>query len=130
MARERMGQHFLGDAAWRKRILETLPRGTNDVWVEIGAGHGEMTQLLTAPGRRVIAIEADPRLAESLRGKISSRPQDWQGVEIVQGDALSIDLEELAGERFRVYGNLPYYITSPILHHLLNSPAGSTQSTS
>jgi len=120
MARQRMGQHFLSDSAWRKRILETLPRGASDVWVEIGAGHGEMTQLLAAPGRRVIAIEADARLAESLRHKTLARPSDWPGVEVLTGNVLSVDFATIVSGRFRIYGNLPYYITSPILHHLFD----------
>jgi len=123
MTRQRMGQHFLGDSAWRDRILETLPRAGDDVWIEIGAGHGEMTQLLAARGRRVIALEADARLAEGLRSKTLSRPEEWPGVEVIAGDALSLDLAKLAGGRFRVYGNLPYYITSPILHHLFGCAA-------
>jgi 16S rRNA (adenine1518-N6/adenine1519-N6)-dimethyltransferase len=118
MARQRMGQHFLASLAWRQRILETLPRGATETWIEIGAGHGEMTQLLAAPGRRVIAIEADPRLAENLKDRVRSDPEKWPGVEVVAGDVLKIDLGALAGGKLRVYGNLPYYITSPILHHL------------
>jgi 16S rRNA (adenine1518-N6/adenine1519-N6)-dimethyltransferase len=113
-----MGQHFLADSQWRKRIIDTLPRGENDTWIEIGAGHGEMTRLLAAPGRRVIAIEADERLANSLRGAALARPSEWPGVEVVSGDVLTLDLAKLAGGEFRVYGSLPYYITSPILHHL------------
>ena len=118
MARQRMGQHFLGDPAWRKRIYETLPRNPGEVWVEIGAGHGEMTQLLAGDGRRVIAIEADKRLAEGLRRKVDGHADDWPGIEVVHGDVLALDLAALAGSKFRVYGNLPYYITSPILHRL------------
>jgi 16S rRNA (adenine1518-N6/adenine1519-N6)-dimethyltransferase len=114
MARQRLGQHFLGDSGWRKRIFETLPRDAAETWVEIGAGHGEMTELLAADGRRVIAIETDPPLARRLR----ERARDWPGVEIVEGDVLSLDVGRLGGARFRIYGNLPYYITSPILHRL------------
>jgi 16S rRNA (adenine1518-N6/adenine1519-N6)-dimethyltransferase len=115
-----MGQHFLGDPDWRKRILDTLPRAPDDVWLEIGAGHGEMTHLLAGPDRRVIAIEADARLAQGLQERASARSEEWPGVEVVPGDVLSLDLGKLAGERFRVYGNLPYYITSPILQHLFD----------
>jgi 16S rRNA (adenine1518-N6/adenine1519-N6)-dimethyltransferase len=118
MARQRMGQHFLGDAAWRQRILKILAPGANETWIEIGAGHGEMTQMLAADGRRVVAIEADSRLAEDLRQKVSSHPRDWPNLEIVSRDVLTADLHELVSGSFRVYGNLPYYITSPILHHL------------
>jgi 16S rRNA (adenine1518-N6/adenine1519-N6)-dimethyltransferase len=117
MARQRMGQHFLGNPGWQRRIFETLPRGGDEVWVEIGAGHGELTQLLAANGRRVIAVEADARLAEGLRERAA---REWPNVEIVAGDVLELDLAALAGGKFCVYGNLPYYITSPILHRLFD----------
>ncbi len=126
-----MGQHFLGDLAWRKRIFATLPHPApnphddnhdhtnDDVWVEIGAGHGEMTELLAADGRRVIAIEADPPLATRLR----QRAYDWPNVEVIEGDILDLDFDKIMPPRFRVYGNLPYYITSPILHRLFEQAA-------
>ncbi len=118
MARQRLGQHFLSGPGWQKRILDTLPRGPEEVWIEIGPGHGEMTRLLAAGGRRLIAVEADSRLAANLQGAVRAQPDEWPGVEIVSGDVLELDLEKLAGGKFRVYGNLPYYITSPILHQL------------
>jgi len=77
-----------------------------------------MTELLAGDGRRVIAIETDAQLAERLRERVSAEPADWPGVEVVSADILHADLGKLAGGRSRVYGNLPYYITSPILHHL------------
>ena len=118
MARQKLGQHFLSAPGWQKRILDTLPRGANDLWIEIGPGHGEMTRLLAARSRRLIAIEADPRLAAGLEETVRAEPDEWPGVEIVSGDVLALDLAKLAGGKFRVYGNLPYYITSPILHQL------------
>ncbi|MFY9530031.1 MAG: 16S rRNA (adenine(1518)-N(6)/adenine(1519)-N(6))-dimethyltransferase RsmA [Candidatus Acidiferrales bacterium] len=114
MPRQRLGQHFLASAAWRERILRTLGLRADETWVEIGAGHGEMTQLLTGSGRRIIAIETDARLAAGLGERASA----WPGVEVVGADALLVDFEALARDRFRVYGNLPYYITSPLLHRL------------
>jgi 16S rRNA (adenine1518-N6/adenine1519-N6)-dimethyltransferase len=118
MARQRLGQHFLGDMGWRKRILKTLPLAPNETWVEIGPGHGEMTQMLAGDGRRIIAVEADGNLASGLRTNIETEPQLWPNVETVYSDVLNADIGKLGGERFHVYGNLPYYITSPILHHL------------
>jgi len=119
MARQRLGQHFLGDPVWQKRILETLPRDPNDIWIEIGPGHGEMTHLLGPQVSRLISIEKDARLAANLEQRAQANPAEWPSVEIVSGDVLQADLAKLAGgRRFRVYGNLPYYITSPILHHL------------
>jgi 16S rRNA (adenine1518-N6/adenine1519-N6)-dimethyltransferase len=118
MARQRLGQHFLSDSAWQNRILGKLPRADGEVWVEIGAGHGELTRHLARRSKRLIAVETDPPLAESLRRSVAAHPDEWPGVEVAEGDVLSLDLAEFAGERFRVFGNLPYYITSPILHHL------------
>jgi 16S rRNA (adenine1518-N6/adenine1519-N6)-dimethyltransferase len=121
-----LGQHFLGDAGWRERIARAVlsPRvqagGSADgVWIEIGAGHGEMTALLASQASRVVAIELDAKLLPGLRA-LAAR---LGNVSVVSGDVLSLDLEELAGGRsFRVYGNIPYYITSPIVHHLFARP--------
>jgi 16S rRNA (adenine1518-N6/adenine1519-N6)-dimethyltransferase len=130
MARQKLGQHFLSSPAWQARILEKLPLTSGEIWIEIGAGRGEMTRQLAAHnGRggmgvpsRIIAIETDPTLAGGLRAQIAAHPSEWDGVEIAEGDVLALDLAGLAGlptgAKFRVYGNLPYYITSPILHHL------------
>jgi len=119
MARQRLGQHFLGASGWQKKFFSLLPVSARDVWIEIGPGHGEMTRHLATHARRVIAIEADARLAAQLQEDVRERPTEWPGVEIVPGDVLRHDLTMLAGgERFRVYGSLPYYITSPILHEL------------
>jgi 16S rRNA (adenine1518-N6/adenine1519-N6)-dimethyltransferase len=114
-----LGQNFLGDAAWRKRIADVLPIRAGDTWIEIGAGHGEMTEFLAKRATRVIAIELDAQLAAGLRKRIS----DWPNVSLVESDVLNADLGELAGaEPFRVYGNIPYYITSPILHRVFALP--------
>jgi 16S rRNA (adenine1518-N6/adenine1519-N6)-dimethyltransferase len=118
MARQYWGQHFLVDPGWRKRIFESLPHRRTDTWIEIGAGHGEMTQLLAATEGQVIAVEKDTRLAAGLRNRLCLEPTQFPRVEIVVGDILKLDPTKLASDPFRVYGNLPYYITSPILHHL------------
>lgn len=114
MSRQRLGQHFLSDAAWRARIAQTLGGDPADTWLEIGAGHGEMTEILAQKSRRVIAVETDATLAAGLR----DRARHWQGVEVLEADVLSLDLETISGDPFRIYGNLPYYITSPILSRL------------
>lgn len=220
--RQKLGQHFLSQSSWRTRIAETLPVERDAIWLEIGAGHGEMTELLAKRARRVIAIETDAALASALRKRAAHSPaaanlpvetgssakavefpatSGWPNVEIVHADILSVDLAALVlgratkeplhrmssqpadavptsggrgfspdinrplpsgvstpegsrshqgtvsavpknalmrgastpeagleareaahqpnpAARFRVYGNLPYYITSPILVHL------------
>src|SRR5277367_564532 len=118
MSRQRLGQHFLSGQVWQRRVLDTLPREPAIPWIEIGSGHGEMTQQLATIASRVVTIETDPRLAQRLRERIAQSPAEWPGVEVVEGDVLRQDIGALLPGRFRVYGNLPYYITSPILHHL------------
>jgi 16S rRNA (adenine1518-N6/adenine1519-N6)-dimethyltransferase len=132
VAPRRLGQHFLASAEWRERIARLVlgapasedatiraphpaaKRG--GLWIEIGAGHGEMTALLAAHAARLIAIELDPSLLPRLREHTEGLPN----LEVVAGDILALDLAELTGSQpFRAYGNLPYYITSPIVHRLL-----------
>jgi 16S rRNA (adenine1518-N6/adenine1519-N6)-dimethyltransferase len=123
MARQRLGQHFLYDSGWREQIASAahLSRdsdrgaagaGKPFCWIEIGAGHGEMTEFLAATDAPVYAVELDPALLahlEQLTGK-------FPNLTVVPGDVLEIDLAAIAaGRRIRLYGNLPYYITSPIL---------------
>jgi 16S rRNA (adenine1518-N6/adenine1519-N6)-dimethyltransferase len=110
MSRQRLGQHFLHDIGWRKRILATLPLAANQTWTEIGPGHGEMTQLLVGDSRRIIVIETDPRLAEGLRAACDTEPTKWPGLEIVTADVLATNIGDLAAGKIHIYGNLPYYI--------------------
>ena len=127
MARQRLGQHFLSDAGWREQIARAIGVSPHSplhaqaephqphCWIEIGAGQGEMTTHLAAAGDAVYAIELDPLLAARLE-KLAKK---FQNLSVVHADILRTDLAALASERrIRVYGNLPYYITSPILHHL------------
>jgi 16S rRNA (adenine1518-N6/adenine1519-N6)-dimethyltransferase len=114
MSPEKLGQHFLTDASWQERIARAA-RLDEGVWVEIGAGHGEMTRRLAQRATKVLAIELDQRLAKQLREVTAAS----KNVEIVESDVMAVNFEKIAGgEHFSVYGNLPYYITSPILHRL------------
>jgi len=129
MARQKLGQHFLSDAGWREKIARAIsvsshgmetPAQTaadNYCWVEIGAGHGEMTEYLVGTGVPVYAVELDPTLVKRLQ-RLAGKHTN---LTIVSGDVLEIDLRALAaGRRIRLYGNLPYYITSPILHRFFS----------
>jgi 16S rRNA (adenine1518-N6/adenine1519-N6)-dimethyltransferase len=130
MARQRLGQHFLADAGWREEIARSIRVSAQSIapfsaansadfcWIEIGAGHGEMTELLASTGAPVHAIELDAQLA----AKLKQRAKRFPNVGIVSADVLESDIAKIAaGKRVRIYGNLPYYITSPILHHLFAS---------
>jgi len=127
MPRQRLGQHFLADAGWREKIARAIrvsPHGMETAtsgaaqqfcWIEIGAGHGEMTEHLLLSGVPVIAVELDPPLIVRLQ-QLARRHAN---LTVVPLDVLETDLGAVAaGRRMRIYGNLPYYITSPILHHL------------
>lgn len=124
MTRQRLGQHFLTDASWRARIARAIgidpstqcaSSNAQNPWLEIGAGHGEMTRLLAATGVPVYAVELDPLLQQ----RLLDLPGEHPHVQVIAADILKLDLSEIApGARLRVYGNLPYYITSPILHRL------------
>jgi 16S rRNA (adenine1518-N6/adenine1519-N6)-dimethyltransferase len=125
MARQPLGQHFLVDLHWREEIARAirvsphstvpLTRDDQHCWIEIGAGHGEITQHLLAGGAPVHAIEIDANLIAGLR----HLAQKFPNLTLVSADVLEADLAAIAsGRRIRIYGNLPYYITSPILHHL------------
>jgi 16S rRNA (adenine1518-N6/adenine1519-N6)-dimethyltransferase len=117
--RPKLGQHFLSSARYRERITQTLRLGPDDLVIEIGAGQGAMTELLAARARHLVAVELDAALAEALAKKFKNHP----AVEIKQADILAADLAEICrgagATQCYVFGNLPYYITSPILHHLL-----------
>jgi len=126
MARQKLGQHFLSDAGWREKIARAIgvsvhsiggarTGSANSIWIEIGGGHGEMTRHLVQSRVSVVAIEFDAKLA----GRLRDLQAGSQNLRVVEGDVLQADIAALAGgRRVRIYGNLPYYITSPILHHL------------
>ena len=129
MARQKLGQHFLSDAGWRERIARAIrvsahgmetpadSAAQNYCWIEIGAGHGEMTEHLVRTGAPVYAVELDPSLIQRLQRLAGKHPN----LTVVPGDVLETDLLFLAaGRRIRIYGNLPYYITSPILHRFFS----------
>ncbi len=119
MSPEKLGQHFLSDASWLDQIARSV-RIDDGMWVEIGGGHGEMTTRLAHSASKLYAIELDPRLAKRLR----EVTMPLKNVEVVESDVMAVDFQKLTGGgRFSVYGNLPYYITSPILHRLFQHAA-------
>lgn len=116
--RKSLGQHFLSDPRILGRIADALELSPTDTVVEIGPGRGALTELLTQRAGRTVAIEYDRKLAEMLRGRYAARA----GVTIVEADVLEVDLGAIAGGRYKLVGNVPYYITTPILFHALRVP--------
>jgi 16S rRNA (adenine1518-N6/adenine1519-N6)-dimethyltransferase len=109
----KFGQNFLIDDNARHAIVDALGDLRSRTVVEIGPGHGSITEILAARCHRLIALELDPSLAAELTFHFRNQPQ----VQIVQCDVLKTDLHSLVpeGETADVIGNLPYYITSDIL---------------
>jgi 16S rRNA (adenine1518-N6/adenine1519-N6)-dimethyltransferase len=127
-ARPKLGQNFLADPRAALRIVNALGDISAATVVEIGSGRGALTEVLATRARHLIAIELDRVLGAQLRMRYARQPN----IEIVEGDVLDIDFHSLmrrtrrtsgdtkpqSTERALVVGNLPYYITSPILMHL------------
>lgn len=109
MTRPKLGQHFLIKGSVLERIAAAACPGREDLVVEIGPGRGALTRKLLARAARVVAVEVDAALAEGLRRSFADEPR----LEIVEADVLEIDLARFG--RAAIAGNLPYYITSPIL---------------
>lgn len=127
----KLGQNFLRDSRAAEKIVDALGDISSRIVVEIGPGHGILTEVLARRAGRVIAVELDRVLTAQLRLRFSRRPN----VEIIEGNILATTLagllrtrtEPLAGmagqqssAKVDVIGNLPYYITSDILLHLLD----------
>jgi len=105
----KLGQHFLTQGSILDRIAAAVCPAHEDLVIEIGPGMGALTQKLLQRAGRVIAIEVDYALVEHLRRKFAGEPR----LQVVHGDVLQTDLAQWG--RAPIAGNLPYYITSPIL---------------
>ncbi|GMU68212.1 MAG: ribosomal RNA small subunit methyltransferase A [Steroidobacteraceae bacterium] len=124
-ARRRFGQHFLHDPAVVERIVRAVAPAPGDAIVEIGPGRGVLTRALLAAAGRLDAVEIDRDLAAQLGTELPPAA----GLTLHVGDALDFDFAALAaarGARLRLVGNLPYNISTPLLFHLLDTPAAFT----
>jgi len=121
--KKKYGQNFITDPGILNKIVSTGDISAEDVVVEIGPGAGTLTKAIAEKAGQVIAIEIDrdliPILEENLAG--------FANIKIVEGDALKINLDDLVlettGEKkpYKIVANLPYYITSPLVMHFLES---------
>lgn len=113
---KKLGQHFLVDEAVVRRIAESLELKANMPVLEIGPGIGTLTQFLAMTGACVTAVELDRRCIEIMGTTLKA----YKNIRIVQGDVLNLDFAELMGAGpFQIVGNLPYYITTPIVMKIL-----------
>jgi 16S rRNA (adenine1518-N6/adenine1519-N6)-dimethyltransferase len=109
VAGQKLGQHFLTARSFLERLAEAACPETESLVIEIGPGRGALTECLVARAGRLVAIELDSALAAGLHTRFPS-------VELVEADILAVDLAQWGPAA--VAGNLPYYITSPILERL------------
>jgi len=120
--KKRLGQNFLIDRNVLGKILDTAELDKSSLALEVGPGLGTLTRGAALIAERVVAVEADRQLIPVLQETVG----DLANVEIVTGDFLELDLPGFLGARFGakrciVLGNLPYYITSPILTKLIGA---------
>lgn len=122
---KRLGQNFLMDSAALDKVIQAADLHKEDVVLEVGAGLGSLTRLLAVHACRVTAVEVDEHLFRLLTEIMSIYPN----VHLVQGDILKLDPVELtAGDlgeshkgNYIVAANIPYYITSAVIRHLLEA---------
>lgn len=121
----RLGQHFLTDKNALKKIAALLDLKKGDIVIEIGPGHGELTEEVRKEKLeiRIVAIERDESLANALRAKFSGNEK----IEIITGDALKVlssitQNSSLITQNYKLVGNIPYYITGKLLRTISELP--------
>lgn len=114
--RRSLSQNFLTDAAALDTIVAAAQLRPGDRVVEVGPGLGVLTRRLLAAGASVLAVELDPKLAAYLRRELG----EVAGFDLIEADALSLHPRDFfPGEPFKLVANIPYHITSPLLHAFL-----------
>ena len=114
-----LGQNFLVDKNIQKKIIVYLEIKPDDIILEIGAGRGELTNLIAKEAEKVYALEID----NSLCGILKENLKSYSNVEIINRDILKFNLRAYfrnLKQNLKVFGNIPYYISSPIIEHLFN----------
>jgi 16S rRNA (adenine1518-N6/adenine1519-N6)-dimethyltransferase len=114
--RKRFGQHFLSDPGVIDAIVRAIDPRPGDTIVEIGPGHGAITEPLAKKAGKLHCVELDRDLAAALRHRFSGSAN----VTVHEADALKFDFCAL-GDSLRIVGNLPYNISTPLLFHLIGS---------
>ncbi|MCJ7531771.1 MAG: 16S rRNA (adenine(1518)-N(6)/adenine(1519)-N(6))-dimethyltransferase RsmA [Anaerolineales bacterium] len=114
----RLGQVFLVEPIALQRVVEAAEILTDDSVLEIGAGLGSLTRYLAAAASKVVAVEVDERIMPALQEILTP----FTNISLVYGDILELDPAELMGQAgYLVVANIPYYITSVIMRHLLET---------
>ena len=115
---KRLGQNFLIDKRAIKKLIRAVELQPKDIILEIGPGIGTLTIELAKKVKRVTAIEKDPKMVEILKETL----KDYENVEIVKGDILKTQNSKLKNINYKVVGNLPFYLTAPVIRKFLELP--------
>jgi len=130
-AKKSLGQNFLNDESVARRIIDLVSPNLDEILIEVGPGTGVLTRKLVDRSGYVLAVEIDPRLADSLRSSLKR-----QNLSVITADALRLNWEQVIEDgrnklrsfhpertgdgRVRVVANLPYYISTPIIEMFLS----------
>lgn len=113
-----LGQNFLVDSSALKELVKSADITPGGTVLEVGPGVGSLTRCLAQVSGRVVAVELDEALIPVLQQVLSA----WDNIEIIQGDILELDPARIVGEEgYYVVANIPYYITSILIRHLLEA---------
>jgi len=122
-ARRSLSQNHLADGRVLERIIEVAAIERGEHVVEVGPGLGILTAELLAAGARVTAVELDERLARDLQARFAGQA----GFELRTADFLDLDLGDVAAAPWALVANVPYHISSPILHRVLGAEPRPTR---
>ena len=117
--KKKFGQNFLSDELLLEDIVKKAGVTSDDVVLEIGAGKGALTSVLSRYAKNVVSFEIDKELIEFLSEKFNGT-----NVQMVFDDVMNYDdvkINEILGEKFKLVANLPYYVTSPIITRFLQN---------
>ena len=117
-AHKGLGQNFLQDPLALEKIVSAAEIEPSDIVLEIGPGLGSLTRYLAVSAKEVVAVELDPNLFPPLKAMLSP----YTNVRVIQGDILKLSPKDLIAEDdYLVVANIPYYITSAVIRHLLEN---------
>jgi len=117
-----LGQNFMVDPAAIERVAQAAELTAQDLVLEIGPGLGTLTRRLLELVGRVVAVEIDPQMVRIVGEQLGANPR----LRLVAGDILKVDPATLFDAPYKVVANVPYYITSAILRHLLEATVRPT----
>lgn len=112
-AKKRLGQNFLVDASVLEKIVAIADPSPAETIVEIGPGLGFVTSLLADKCNNIVAVELDNDLIDHLNGL------GFSNLQVIHEDILNINFKDIVDQKVKVVANIPYYITTPILLHLI-----------